>query len=240
MLIVGLILLVVAIGCFLLSKRSQKHLRTLQSVPTVPCSDVAQHAAAARLCEVEGSAIPGPEGLLVAPFSQRQCLWYRAEVRERFWQSNGNDNQRYEQTRTVSDDQSDQPFGVADQGGRVLIQPREASFDDVEESFDQFEPSNGPLSTSFGIGVGIGNNAPGFERREWIVTEGQHLFVSGQANRGSRGPEMIKPENGRLLVSTRTEEQLSASTARNGTILTIIAAVAGVAGLVFLALGVAG
>ena len=92
----------------------------------------------------------------------------------------------------------------------------------------------------FGIEVqlGSGSRSIGFKREEWVVRPGTRLYTLGEiSDRGGR-LQIGKPiDGGRLIISSRSEQELQAAAARRSKIATIGGAVAAVAGVALLIAG---
>jgi len=230
MLIVAAIILAIAVGILFYARNAASHLRALKDVPTVSCSEVESRASASSLVEVVGTAVPMGE-VLTAPLSQQPCVWHRVSVEERYWQDNGS-SARTEETRTLSDTSSSQVFGVQDSTGVVAVDANDASVDAARESHDEFERTGSNVSITI-QNVTLGSQTIGVRTREWILEPGEELFVSGQASVGNQGPRLEKPAKGRLVVSTRSEEELTVSAQRK---ISLSYALSGVAALIAIAL----
>jgi hypothetical protein len=110
----------------------------------------------------------GPVGLtghvvscasLKVPYSMTVCAWYRFELQEQ----RGDGSERNYRT-ILSGSSGDLPFRLEDETGRVLVQPADAEID--------VEPSTMPL--------GLGQRL-----REWVLEEGESIYVAGVAQRRS-------------------------------------------------------
>jgi E3 Ubiquitin ligase len=257
----GIVLLVVAAGAFLFARSQRARQRSFAGTERTGCGDLAQLAQSVsaeagqgsfrQICEVSGKAQPGPSGPLTAPISGQPCVWYRATITHRSWrnvQTGSGEHrrtERREENDVVSDEISQSPLLVDDSTGQVLVDPREADIDGPEESFDRFEPHTGDEHggteiSAFGITVRTGSDGGtlGFHRREQVIRPGRVLYVLGEARDASGTLELGKPsEKGRFLISSRSEEELTASAGKTASIAQTVAAVPGVAGVALIVVG---
>jgi hypothetical protein len=77
----------------------------------------------------------------------------------------------------------------------------------------------------------------GIERKEWGIAPGQRLYVLAEASDRSGRLAMMKPAEGKFMISTRTEEELRSSEQRFVNVARITAAVLGAIGVVLVVLG---
>jgi hypothetical protein len=200
-------------------------------------------SAFSRISEVTGTAAPGPLGELKSELAEVPCIWYRYEIRRRYWDSStdSDGNRSRERTETVAKLASTQPFRVADATGSVLVRPDGLAIDHAQRVLDQFDPDQGTGSISFlGISIGMGSDTIGYEREEWIVRSGTPIYVLGEAR--DQGGEVVigKPASGVHVISTRSEAELRKSAQRTQRILMWSALAAVIIGLVLLVAAVAG
>jgi hypothetical protein len=176
--------------------------------------------------EVSGTARPGGQGLLQSPFSAQTCLWYQARITHRYWEwetdSEGNRSRR-EQSRVLSDEASEAPFFILDDSGQVSVEPKEASMDSMEQSFDRFESdkSSGSAVSFGGFNIDLGSGGSiGFKKEEWIIRDGTRLYVLGELNdqygslairKGSGNMKEKVAGKGKLIISTRSEQEMLGS-----------------------------
>lgn len=133
---------------------------------------------------VSGPAAPGPEGLLRAPLSGLECVWYR--VRAHSWQVHGDAHH----WRPVMGSQRGNPFAV----GSVLVDASLASSEIVvEEAVRVRKPPTAleapMLHRLFESGLlpadEIRRGANAFDELAWRVTEeiirpGREMLVRGK------------------------------------------------------------
>jgi hypothetical protein len=106
---------------------ARRKARLLQVLQTVPLEKA--RSAAMGPCQVKGTAAPW-RGSLVAPFSGKPCLWYRWEVRQ-----HGTFDSEDERVGTrLAEGESQEPFGLEDDGGAIGIAPAGATFYGLPEA----------------------------------------------------------------------------------------------------------
>jgi hypothetical protein len=75
------------------------------------------------------------------------------------------------------------------------------------------------------------------QHQEWGIPTGQRLYVLAEASDRDGRLAMAKPEKGRFMISTQSEDDLRKSATTGVTIATVLAVVAGLAGAVVVVLG---
>jgi hypothetical protein len=187
---------------------------------------------------------------LRADFSGTEAVWYQCVVtrewEEEYWESD-KDGNRHRETRrgseTVSSVLREPPFEVEDGTGRILVDPRGAKVE-PEKTWSSFEPGTGgaPLRVgSFALDVlafaAGGRRTLGYRFEEKSIPVGRDLYILGEASDAAGSLRIRKPEKGRFIVSTRSEEEILKG-AKSGVLWTrISAAVCGVGALVCLVIG---
>lgn len=189
---------------------------------TTPCGMVAASRNPPRraLTECCGRAGPGPRGLLTAPLSSRKCVWYRSlVVRERPSRETGTIR------KVESENTSDAPFTLDDGSGSVLVDPRRADVDAPRQVHEHTESGRLGRTRHY---------------HEWIIAAGDEIYVLGAAALRDAGPTLASPRGrGRLLISTRREEELASSSRRDSRTLVWLAAAFVVGGTALAAWAVA-
>lgn len=202
-------------------------------------------------CELVGRARP-EQAELSAPFSGESCVWHRSQIIHHYWEHEADTDsdgrrtrRRVERQRVVSDQTSEAPFLVDDGTGTLPVDPREADMDQPERVHDRFEPDTSPQAgtsfTAFGVSINLGadSGSLGFQHSEWILRPGASLYLLGDVTDASGRLMLAKPpEDGNLVVSTRSEEEFVAAArkhARWATVGGVLGAAAG-AGMLIAAL----
>ncbi|MDX6698392.1 MAG: hypothetical protein QOE65_1789 [Solirubrobacteraceae bacterium] len=199
-------------------------------------------------CELVGQAQPGPQGAAKAPQSDEPAVWYRTKVTEHYWdweRDSDGDRRRVEKTRTLAQHESEDPFAVQDESGRVTLDPRDADIDEPVKIFDRFERDRGSFSGGGNLLASLAqsvfdwnDNTIGVEREEWIVRPGARLYVLGEASDRTGELAMGKGEGGRYVISLRSEEQLTTSAKRWATAALVATVVLATAGLGLIVAGI--
>jgi hypothetical protein len=236
---VAVVLILIAIVAGIVALVGRRHLAQMSGA-TLNVSD-ARAAAGQGKVEFAGAAAAGPGGLLKAPYSGAECVWYssrtiaRYEVRQSYRDANGNENWRTEQrNEVVSSDVSPQAFTITDSSGSILCDPRDADVDAPVYFSDFQQPAGGINIGPLHLNIGNGNLL-GFDREESVIAAGQELFLIGAVRAGADGNATLSKGKGRFLISTRSEEQLTVSASRQARWGSVVAALAGAAGLIVLA-----
>lgn len=181
-----------------------------------------------------------------ADFSGTPAVWYECivtrEWEEDYWETD-KDGNRQRRTRRGSEQVSlnrrEPPFELEDDSGRIRVDPRGAKLE-PEKTWSSFDTSGG---SSIGVGsfvfqalVGAagGRRTLGYRFQERCIPEGRELYVLGEVSDTGGVLCLRKPEKGRYLVSTRSEEAILAG-AKTGLLWTrILAGVAALGALVVL------
>ena len=245
-LIASLLLLLVAAGLFWgawSSAQRHKHLSSTDSVDLGTlrqlhraATDAAGPGAFRQVVDIEGTAQPGPDGLLEAPLSGADCVWHKHSVVRKDQVVELEDGKRVTRNReeTESDHTTETPFVVRDASGEVEVVPSRA-VDRAEQSVDDFVRAGLERHGSFGNrGKTLGR-----KRCEWLLRPGTRIFVHGEAVDRGGALVIVEPEGkDKLLVSTRSEAEVLAGAAtghkwmRTGAIASAaVAVVLGVVGV---------
>ena len=256
MVIGGIIALVVAAVAYFYARSQRKSLRAMTLTETLTCGELAQLSSAAaeavgpgsfgQACEVAGAAAPGAQGVLRAPESGREVVWHRTVLTEHYTATETDSqgkSREVDKTRVVASHATEDPFVVRDATGEIVVDPRGADMDEPFELADRFERN----AANFELGDSKWANLAeqfanagvrgGIQHQEWGIPVGQQLYVLAEANDRSGGLTMSRPEAGRFLISTKTEQELRKSAGSTVAIATAIAGVFGVAAVVLLVLG---
>jgi hypothetical protein len=238
LLIIGLVVLAIAAACLYGARHERSKVDQLQATETYACSDIGD-ALAGRLCEVAGAAQPGPGGLITAPQSGDDGVWFAHKVTRHWWEVEPDDGdsdhraERRKRERVVSEQRSEQPFAVDDGSGRVLIHHGGHKLErapGVRKVSARGGPPEGYKKGVVGFVEQLDDRREWFEYEEWLLPAGTQLFVSGEVGLHGDALAIGKPSNGgQLVISTKSEEELLKSSGRNAKILQVIAIAAAVA-----------
>ncbi|UQA90839.1 E3 ubiquitin ligase family protein [Streptomyces halobius] len=253
---IGLAGLVVATVCAYLARTANARARAMESTETLPVQELkALHGAAAEAagaghfryrCEVAGQAQPHKNGALRSELEGLECVWHKHKITRKFEEtyrdSNGN-RKRRTRTQVLSEHSSSTAFFVADGTGKMVIRPGDHEVTGAEKVLDRFDPHTGgghrlelgPLS----LDLGGGNGTIGYKREEWIVRPGSPCYVHGEAGDADGRLAIGAPaEGGVFIMSVKSEEQLLRGENHKVLGFGIGTAVAAVAGVVLLVVGI--
>lgn len=244
--VVGAVLVVAAVVPALLGRRARRRAQAVADTPTTRCEDVGMMTIPGQDTRVEciGVAAPGSAGPLTAPLSDRECVWYRSQVTEHYWDTERrtdaqgrSTSNRVRRTRQVSDEHSSAPFTITDETGSVAVDARDARIDRPEKALDRFEdrPREGIWKE-----LVFGSRTIGYQHEEWVVAAGTPLYVIGAAVQRGEGWVLARPPGGELTVSTRSQEELLAATRRAATWWSVGAGALAAVGVVVLVVGLVG
>ncbi len=220
-LIVGGVLLLIGVIVTLSNLKNWKRRQRILNTPTSPIAQAPGNA----LVEVKGRIGPGEQGLVMAPFSGRQCVWVRVLVQE--LRSTG----RSSYWATVCNETDGRPFYVDDGSGQMArIHPQNANiildrqgigssgtFNDPPPHLQAFLASRG-LSATTWLGF---NKSMRYE--EEVLAAHDPLYALGPSTRSAGPPVQDGYRNapgtqlemyvmpgpaGELILTNKTEEQL--------------------------------
>jgi E3 Ubiquitin ligase len=250
--IIGVVLLVGAAVAVGFALRGKRRWQAMLGTETSTVAELAGDRATVhqlgggtfrRTCEVTGASAAGPLGELQSELARLPCVWFRYEIRRRYWNTTTDSDgrtSRAERTESVAKLASSQPFLLTDETGSVLIHPGSLAIDQAERVVDRFEPaaqSNNSLTVSIG-GITFGNRGNdtiGYEYEEWVVRPGTRLYVLGEATDQNGELAIGKPADGGVFViSTRSETELRESAQRTQRILMWVGLAAAVVGIALL------
>lgn len=165
------------------------------------------------MVEVKGQALAGaPEFMLSAPFSGKDCLAYRYEVKE--YKRRGKNSSWV----TVDSGISDQRFLVDDGTGEVVVDPAGADFEFEDKTVfrvESTEDANENIREFVGDEGGPGGLVFENDRKymEWIILPEEDVYVNGYASKEtgqSTEYAVIKDDKREetFLISDKSEKQL--------------------------------
>ena len=138
---------------------------------------------------------------------------------------------------------SEAPFVVRDATGEIVVEVKGADFDNAPVLADSYERDMSKVEIGSGLMANIAeaflqkDKTIGIERKEWGIVPGQRLYVLAEASdRGGR-LAMMKPAEGKFVISTRTEDELRASKRGFVNVARVVAIVLAAVGAVLLVLG---
>ena len=257
--IVGVILLGVAGYCGYTAYNARKSIQRMTATETVTSADLIQLRKAAvaaggegsfsELVEVKGVVRIGPGGPLTSQLTDTKCAWHRHKVERKYrdhYRDSDGDRRTRTKTETLISHRTEDPFYVEDATGKVLVRPS-VLVNKPKKVLDEFEEAKSKKPKSGGGFLAtVGNIAKdmlddedtiGFRRREWVLQDGARIYVLGEASDADGDLVVGEPSDGsKLLITTRTEEEMSEEKGKQGALFTIGGGLAGVAGVVLLAI----
>ncbi|MFB9570480.1 E3 ubiquitin ligase family protein [Saccharopolyspora hordei] len=254
MVIFGIALVVAAVVGFFFMRRARDRLHAMIGTETLPVSELERlrqvsdelgaRGGFRKVCEVVGAAHPSPEGPLKSELSGTECVWHRHVVKRRYEHVQYRDGRRHVSRRTevVAQRTSWQGYAIRDDEGTLIgVDPNGTDPDRPEQVVNRFEPYRPQGPSLFGIqlpNIFDTSSTIGYEYQEWVIRPGQRLYVLGEVH-DKIGPLVIgKPEQGgHFIISTRSEEEVRASTRTQHRALAIGIPIAAVAGLVLVVVG---
>lgn len=244
MTIAGIVIIVVGAVLIFLMKSAQNRLVALMSTETYTVKALQDLSGSVggeigkgsfkQMAEVKGTV--ECDTPLESDLTKTKCVYYRTEVErqyeETYYETNSQTNQRELKTRkgteTISSNVRFTDFYVKDETGKIKINPQSADIDLIKVK-DSFEPSSGSSFSggrisfggfSFNLGSGIdlnreGRKTLGYKLTESVFTPGKNAFVLGEVSDSAGELTISKPAKGQFIISTKSEEELSAGAKKN-------------------------
>jgi hypothetical protein len=182
---------------------SMRTRRTVRKARPKTCIDLVGEVAApgrTRPSGVSARAVAGRQGMLTAPFSGAECVWYVVRAQERFWAYGPGPYGPKKVERSIKTaDYASGSLTIVDETGSVQVDPAGAQFSLGSPAFSGFDARAGGsgrlyerMSELVGAPLRIRHKRMtiGFLIEEWIVTEDEELHVVGRA-RGEQGEVVI-------------------------------------------------
>ena len=257
MLVGGIILLCLAVGLFIAAQAQKKKAARLRGAELRAAGDL-QETAQEISAELGAGHFSTPAMLmgrvecaqpLISPLAQRPCAYFEMRVtrkyEEPYWtkDNQGRQIQRTRtQTETINTNKASTRFHLVDDSGKVLVDPEQAELDHLTQTVSKFESSHQPVA-AFGTfslpltGATMGHRTLGYEYTEKILPIDRPLTVIGTFNDKMGEPAMRHVKGAKLTISTRSQEEIVNSARKTSTVLTVIAGISGVGGLLLTILG---
>jgi hypothetical protein len=244
----GFLVLCTGIVCLVLARRTARQLRAVAGAERLTIGELlALHEAAVQAagpghfrltCELQGTILPGPNGLLRSDLADVECVWHtHAMVRPNLEVgSDGQPKLRGMGISFLSTFSSDQSFCLDDGTGQVLVRPfasssatslkdrtRVSTMPDItEQVMGEEDPSAGELNRGF----------------EWVIRPGQTAFVLGEVSDAGGELVMDRPAgDGPYLMSRQSQAGRVESRHRTHTMLLVFGAVGCILGLLLILVG---
>lgn len=238
MVLFGLILLGVAIACFLGYRNAKAKLGEILLTQTSSIQEVSERAEAVAealgsgyssdYTEIKGK-MESPE-LLSSALARRDCVYYRASVtrewEEEEWYKDDEGKQQkriHKGSDTLFSETRHVPFYVNDGTGRLKVDPSDADIE-LESALSRFEPEHGlrfsgsqlrlgdiTVHMSSGLpALSRGRRTLGYRFEEAIFPPTGTLYLLGTVQDHGGTLTLVKPkEKGqRYIISHKSEEEL--------------------------------
>lgn len=195
---------------------------------------------------------PRCDAPLISPLGQKECIYYSYTVTEShkesesYTDSNGNQRERMVTRSSVLESGSNSTrFYVNDGTGDMLVDPNGGQFEGTVKTIDktdsQFSSASGPSISFGGLSFSFGSGASRPESlhyEEYIIGLDRRITVVGTLC-DKMGDLLIEQHNNsKVLVSTKSHDEMILDTKKSIKTKSIIAAVCGVIGIVLIIVGV--
>jgi hypothetical protein len=244
--IAGAVLMVAAIGCVIAFWYQQSKLNVMKHTETRSAKDLVDTARAvaadigggafAELTEVKG--IVRCDAPLTSELAKIPCVYYHMTITRQYEETYHERDQQgrmVTRTRQGSDEVASHTrrtlFQIEDQTGCITIDPTDGQLT-TEKVHSRFEPGSW-LDAAHSIATGAGSRTLGYGYEEWAIPVGHRLYVLGEATDTSGELRIQRPadKGQHFLVSTKSEEALTARAATIMRVLQVCAVVALLAGI---------
>lgn len=170
--------------------------------------------------EVEGVVVAGPGGLLTSEISKTECVWHQHRVTRHYEHVRRDDEGRRrveKRKEKVANNRSRDAFVVRDDHGEVVVVPTH-NVQQARKAVSEFRPeAQGNASTQLSLGsfslslpAADRGGTVGYQYDEWVLTPGTRVFVSGEAVDRDGRLEIRAPQDDRILITTRSEDEVLA------------------------------
>lgn len=218
----------------LLETSSTATLKELHKVAT----ETAGENSYREVVELDGTAHPGPGGPLTLELTKTECVWYMQKVTRRYKDvyrdSDGNRKTRNKE-EVLTRNRTKDPFVLRDADGEITIVP-ETNVQSAKKVLSEFregrDRNDGPSISFGGLNLNLGGSRDGdtigFKYEEWVLEPGRHIYVQGEAVDRS-GQLQVRGGKEKMVISTKSEEEILEEHQRKARFALIGAVVAGVA-----------
>ncbi|MEO7911659.1 MAG: GIDE domain-containing protein [Roseiflexaceae bacterium] len=247
MIFFGIILLLVAVGCWFAARSQAGRLRAFNAADTFTAqmlTDLYNRVvptlggeALAQPCEVAGTI--EADTLLAGPLSNSACVAYTYTVTREYEEDvtttdehGKTKTETAQRSETASNDERRTRFYVRDATGRVLIDPTDAEIDLVD-SGTRFDPTQGTTLTR--------TRTLGHRHQEQSLAVGTQVYILGCVVDGQNQPMIArspKDHKQKFIISRRSERELAGAAASAARYWYYGASGAGALGIVLLVIGI--
>lgn len=242
LLVIGVLLLILGGVFFWLLRKSKSQLLEMSQTETYTASSLKEMADSiakeigagsfTQACEVKG--VITCKTPLTSEIQKTPCVYYRTlvtqEYREQYQERDANGNLRIRtrtRTETVSSNTRSVEFFIDDGTGQIAVRPDGAEWDE-EKMADNYQPT-GMMAGAFGL--------VGTRYQEWGIPLGRRAYVLGEASDEGGLLHIRKPKSGRLFISLKSEEELTAQAQGSVKLYKVLAPAAAVLGAVLTIVG---
>jgi E3 Ubiquitin ligase len=244
--IAGSVLIVAAIGCVIACWYQRSTLNVMKHTETRSATDLIETAGAvpaemgsgafAELTEVKG--IVRCDAPLTSKLANIPCVYYHMTVTRQYEETYREQDQHGKmvaRTRQGSHEVASHTrltlFQIEDHTGRITIDPTDGQLT-TEKVHSRFEPGS-RVDAASAIGTGAGSRTLGYAYEEWAIPVGHRLYILGEATdtRGELRIQRPADQGQHVLVSTKSEEALTARAATIIRVLHVCAVIALLAGI---------
>lgn len=161
---------------------------------------------------------PGPDGVLTAPDSGVECVWWRSETIRHY--AEWIDGERFDRTQRVGHDWSRGTFALTDETGTLLVRAADVEVIGAARVHSRREDLV-PRDSALNEPVGNETVTTGMVYTEYALPAGTTIFVHGEAHDADEHLVTIgKPLDGGPFILSRQPEHLLRSKARKKLIAT--------------------
>jgi len=242
----GIVLIVIAIGCFFGARSQMGQVRTMSATDTFTAQMLQElyqrvvpslgSDALAQACEVAGTI--EADAALSAPLSGTACVAYTRTVTREYEEDVTSTDSTGKTITTptrrsevVENNQQRVRFFVRDATGRVQLDPEQAELD-LSETYNKYEPA----ATVSGDRV----RTLGYRYQEQALPIGTQVYVLGCVVDGGGQPMVARSPRDpkqKFIVSRRSERELTTAAASAARWFYYAAGGAGLVGVVLLVMG---
>ncbi|MET7638482.1 GIDE domain-containing protein [Streptomyces sp. NPDC005438] len=258
MIVAGVIVLLLAVGCGWLARLFNRRLNRIESTERTTVKELrALRQAAAEAageghfryhCEIVGAARPHKNGPLTSELGKKKCVWHHHRVTRRYEEAyRDSDGNRKHRTRheVVSEHSSATAFFVEDETGKLVVRPGEHRLTGVDKTLDRFDRHRGSGAGSLSIGplrIDTGGSGTiGFQQQEWTLPAGRRVFLQGEVSDVDGRLEFGPPrEEGVFIISAKSRDEVVRDENRKVLAFGFASGAAVLAGVTLLALGFLG
>jgi hypothetical protein len=140
-----------------------------------------------KICEVVGTAHPGPGGTLRSELTGTECVWHAHRVQRRYteyYRDSEGRRRSCTQTETVAEHSSPDGFALLFDGHLIGVDHGGQRPDGVQQVTDRFEP--GPRRADRGLLEAlVGDDREetlGYQYTEWVLRPGTPMYVLGEVH----------------------------------------------------------